>query len=106
MGRGDHRPSLLRWDVCWHPEGNELLAPLIYAAENPLSDAGSNDDLADELLGALTALGGSAGNGRLRETLEWDEASYEAVKADLFSRRLIVSGRGRGGSVALGACRS
>ena len=101
MGRGDHRPDLLRWDVCWHPEGTELLAPLIYAAENPLSDAGSNDDLADELLGALTALGGSAGNGRLRETLEWDEASYEAVKADLLSRRLIVSGRGRGGSVAL-----
>lgn len=53
------------------------------------------------MLGALTALGGSAGNGRLRETLEWDEASYEAVKADLLSRRLIVSGRGRGGSVAL-----
>ena len=101
MGRGDHRPALLRWDVCWHPEGNELAAPLIYAAENPLSDAGSNEDLADELLGALTALGGSAGNGRLRETLEWDEASYEAVKADLLSRRLIVSGRGRGGSVAL-----
>jgi type I restriction enzyme M protein len=92
---------LLRWDVCWHPEGNELPAPLIYAAENPLSDAGSNEDLADELLGALTALGGSAGNGRLRETLEWDETSYEAVKADLLSRRLIVSGRGRGGSVAL-----
>ena len=101
MGRGDHRPSLLRWDVCWHPEGNELLAPLIYAVENPLSDAGSNEDLADELLGALTALGGSAGNGRLRETLEWDEASYETVKAGLLSRRLIVSGRGRGGSVAL-----
>jgi type I restriction enzyme M protein len=101
MGRGDHRPALLRWDVCWHPEGNELPVPLIYAAENPLSDAGSNEDLADELLGALTALGGSAGNGRLRETLEWDETSYEAVKADLLSRRLIVSGRGRGGSVAL-----
>ena len=92
---------MLRWDVCWHPEGTELLAPLTYAAENQLSDAGSNDDLADELLGALTALGGSAGNGRLRETLEWDEASYEAVKANLLSRRLIVSGRGRGGSVAL-----
>jgi hypothetical protein len=55
MGRGDHRPALLRWDVCWHPEGNELPAPLIYAAENPLSDAGSNEDLADELLGALTS---------------------------------------------------
>jgi type I restriction enzyme M protein len=74
---------------------------LTYAAENPLSDAGSTDDLTDEFLGALEALGGSAGNGRLRETLEWDEASYEAVKADLLSRRLIVSGRGRGGSVAL-----
>ena len=92
---------MLRWDVCWRPEGNELPAPLIYAAENPLSDTGSNEDLADELLGALTALGGSAGNGRLRETLEWDEVSYEAVRADLLSRRLIVSGRGRGGSVAL-----
>ncbi|EAQ75070.1 MULTISPECIES: hypothetical protein [unclassified Synechococcus] len=45
-----------------------------YAAESPLSDAGSNDDLHDEFLGALAALGGSAGNGRLRETLEWDEA--------------------------------
>jgi type I restriction enzyme M protein len=74
---------------------------LANAAENPLSDAGSNDDLADEFLGALAALGGSAGNGRLRETLEWDEASYEVVKGDLLSRRLIVPGRGRGGSVAL-----
>ena len=74
---------------------------MTYAAENPLSDAGPSDDLADEFLGALEALGGSAGNGRLRETLEWDEASYEAVKADLQSRRLIVPGRGRGGSVAL-----
>jgi hypothetical protein len=90
-----------RWDACWHPEANELLAPLTYAAENPLSDARSTDDLADEFLGALAALGGSAGNGRLRETLEWDEASYEAVKVDLQSRRLIVPGRGRGGSVAL-----
>jgi len=74
---------------------------LTYAAESPQSDAGSNDDLHDDFLGALEALGGSAGNGRLRETLEWDEASYEAVKGDLLSRRLIVPGRGRGGSVAL-----
>jgi type I restriction enzyme M protein len=74
---------------------------LANAAENPLSDAVSNDDLADEFLGALAALGGSAGNSRLREILEWDEASYEVVKGDLLSRRLIVPGRGRGGSVAL-----
>ena len=30
----------------------------------------------DEFLGALTALGGSAGNVRLREVLEWDDAAY------------------------------
>jgi type I restriction enzyme M protein len=71
------------------------------AAETPLSEAGSIDERADEFLGALAALGGSAGNGRLRDTLEWDEASYEAVKAELQTRRLIVPGRGRGGSVAL-----
>lgn len=75
--------------------------PLTYTADSPLSDADTGEQLHDEFLGALAALGGSAGNGRLRETLEWDEADYEAVKADLLSRRLIVPGRGRGGSVAL-----
>ncbi len=71
------------------------------AAESQLSDLGSNDDLYDEFLGALAALGGSAGNGRLRDVLEWDDARYDAVKAALLSRGLIVPGRGRGGSVAL-----
>jgi len=52
-------------------------------------------------LGALKALGGSAGNGRLRELLEWDEATYQQVKASLVASRSIVPGRGRGGSVAL-----
>lgn len=60
-----------------------------------------NDDLAEEFLGALQALGGSAGNGRLRQTLEWDEVAYEKVKVDLITRRLILPGRGRGGSVAV-----
>lgn len=35
------------------------------------------------------------------EVLDWDEATYNAVKAELLSRRLIVPCRGRGGSVAL-----
>jgi type I restriction enzyme M protein len=52
-------------------------------------------------LGALKALGGSTGNGRLRELLEWDEATYQQVKASLVASRSIVPGRGRGGSVAL-----
>ncbi len=55
----------------------------------------------DAFLGALTALGGSVGNGRLREVLEWDDAAYNSVKAVLVDRGLIVPGRGRGGSVAL-----
>jgi type I restriction enzyme M protein len=52
-------------------------------------------------LGALNALGGSAGNSRLRELLEWDEATYQQVKTKLLARRTIVTGRGRGGSVVL-----
>ena len=52
-------------------------------------------------LGALHALGGSAGNGRLQELLEWDEATYQQVKSTLLASRTIVTGRGRGGSVAL-----
>ena len=49
----------------------------------------------DAFLGALTALGGSVGNGRLREVLEWDDAAYNSVKAVLVGRGLIVPGRGR-----------
>ncbi|MFM7312231.1 MAG: hypothetical protein ACKO0M_03530, partial [Cyanobium sp.] len=61
----------------------------------------SQDERHDDFLGALAALGGSAGNGRLRDVLEWDQATYDVVKAELLSRDLIVPGRGRGGSVAL-----
>ena len=54
------------------------------------------------LLGALEALGGSAGNGRLQELLGWDEPTYEAVKGPLVASGQLVPGRGRGGSVSLG----
>ena len=59
------------------------------------------DDQQQELLGALEALGGSAGNGKLRDLLGWDEAAYEAVKEQLLSSGQLQSGRGRGGSVSL-----
>ena len=89
----------------WHPVRAEPLAPLTYAADSPLRDAGlqdsHEDDLQDEFLGALAALGGSAGNVRLLGVREWDVATYDAVKAQLLSRGLILPGRGRGGSVAL-----
>jgi type I restriction enzyme M protein len=55
----------------------------------------------DKFIAALTELGGSAGNGRLREALQWMEATYNAVKDDLLAEGTIVLGRGRGGSVAL-----
>ena len=57
--------------------------------------------LQEDFLGALEALGGSAGNGKLCNLLGWDEAAYEAVKEQLLSSGQLQSGRGRGGSVSL-----
>ncbi|MCX5948393.1 MAG: type I restriction-modification system subunit M N-terminal domain-containing protein, partial [Cyanobacteria bacterium] len=59
-----------------------------------------------ELLGALQALGGSAGNGKLRELLGWDEPTYEVVKGALVASGELLTGRGRGGSVSLGPGKS
>ena len=59
------------------------------------------DDQQLELLGALEALGGSAGNGKLRDLLGWDEATYDAVKAPLVASGQLQPGRGRGGSLSL-----
>lgn len=55
----------------------------------------------DAFISTLTKLGGSAGNGRLRESLAWDEPTYDSVKAALIEDRRIEPGRGRGGSVSL-----
>ncbi|MEB3334210.1 MAG: type I restriction-modification system subunit M N-terminal domain-containing protein, partial [Cyanobacteriota bacterium] len=59
------------------------------------------EDQQQALLGALEALGGSAGNGKLRELLGWDEATLEAVKAPLVTSGRLRAGRGRGGSLSL-----
>lgn len=55
----------------------------------------------ERFLAALTELGGSAGNGRLREALRWDEAVYNSVKDELIAQGAVVPGRGRGGSVSV-----
>ncbi len=55
----------------------------------------------EDFLQALRKLGGSAGNGRLRETLGWDEATYDGVRLALIGAGLVKPGRGRGGSVAV-----
>jgi len=56
----------------------------------------------DRFVQALTELGGSASNGRLRKTLGWDDATYNAVKDELVAAGVVTSGRGRGGSVSVG----
>ncbi len=55
----------------------------------------------DRFIAVLKELGGSAGNLRLREALQWQEAAYDAVKDKLIAEGVITPGRGRGGSVAL-----
>ena len=56
----------------------------------------------DRFVAALKELGGSAGNGRLRDALQWDEAAYNAVRDELVAEGVVTPGRGRGGSVSLG----
>ena len=55
----------------------------------------------DRFLAVLAELGGSAGNGRLREALQWAEATYTSVKDELVAEGIVTLGRGRGGSVSL-----
>ena len=55
----------------------------------------------DRFVAALAALGGSAGNGKLRDALGWDVATYDAVKQALIDDGVIIPGRGRGGSISI-----
>ncbi len=41
------------------------------------------------------------GNKSLREALAWDEEKYDRIKAQLLDADKIISGRGKGGSVAI-----
>jgi hypothetical protein len=52
-------------------------------------------------LSALKRLGGSVGNGRLREALGWPEDRYWAAQTALLDAGALISGRGRGGSFSL-----
>jgi type I restriction enzyme M protein len=69
-------------------------------AHNP-GPTTNQEVLQEEFFGALEALGGTAGNGRLRELLGWEEAPYEAVKESLQAAGRLRLGRGRGGAVSL-----
>jgi type I restriction enzyme M protein len=61
----------------------------------------TRQSLRDKFIAVLTEFGGSAGNGKLRDTLGWAEATYDAVKGELVTDGVVIPGRGRGGSVSL-----
>lgn len=52
-------------------------------------------------MAVLAELGGSAGNGRLRDALDWTDATYATVKDELVAEGMVIPGRGRGGSVSM-----
>lgn len=56
---------------------------------------------AQRFIEVLEALGGSAGNGKLSGELGWADSTYQHVKTHLIEQGRLVSGRGRGGSVAI-----
>ena len=64
-----------------------------------------SQELRDLFVASLLTLGGAAGNGRLREQLQWEDDQYRAVHAALIQDGKITAGRGRGGSVSLSAAR-
>ncbi len=60
-----------------------------------------DQELLDDFLEALEQSGSPVKNPVLRQRLGWDEATYEAAKAELVGRRIVVRGRGRSDSVLL-----
>jgi type I restriction enzyme M protein len=61
----------------------------------------SKTSMRERFVEQLKALGGNAGNGRLREALGWQEETYWRVHEELIAEGAIEAGRGRGGSVVL-----
>ena len=58
-------------------------------------------ELLDDFLEALEQSGSPVKNPVLLQRLGWEEATYEAVKAQLVAMRIVVRGRGRSDSVSL-----
>ena len=60
-----------------------------------------DQELLDDFLEALEQAGSPVKNPVLRQALGWDEAQYDAVRAELVNRRIVVRGRGRSDTVSL-----
>ena len=48
-----------------------------------------DQELLDDFIEALEAVGSPAANALLRETLGWPQARYEAVKTELAARKIV-----------------
>ena len=83
------------------PPAGIVSQAILHPSDHGLISSMADQEQLEEFLGGLEALGGSSGNGRLRGLLDWDEASYESVKAALIEKGALVQGRGRGGSVSI-----
>ena len=71
-------------------------------APNPPPPAGEDPaDLESTFLETLRQAGGKSGNTALRNTLGWDETTYNQVKSSLLTQNRILPGRGQGGTVRL-----
>lgn len=88
------------------PPSSPESAPTAVAGESevagPEEQAGAVSVTSDQtgaFLDRLDREGGKSGNLALRESLGWDEATYDAVKAHLVRQGAVELGRGRGGSV-------
>jgi len=60
-----------------------------------------DQELLDDFLEALQRAGSPVKNAVLHQALGWDDSQYEAVKAELVARRIVVRGRGRSDTVSL-----
>ena len=60
-----------------------------------------DQELLDDFLEALEQAGSPVKNPVLRQALDWEESQYDAVRAELVSRRIVVRGRGRSDTVSL-----
>jgi hypothetical protein len=64
-------------------------------------NAGVTAEQRQAFLVALKAVGGHSGNTNLRTALGWEATHYDTVKATLVAEGLLMTGRGKGGSVSL-----
>ena len=76
------------------------MGALLSAALTTNTEQADLMDMEQKLLDLL-AEHESLGNGKARELLGWQEATYERIKDSLLAKGLVALGRGRGGSIRL-----